>query len=113
MSASRICALEGCDRSLEGHRANARYCCGAHRTSACRARKRPQEVQNGPARTTTLPQRSVTVRTTLVTLSGLPAGLLPPLCPNPSHCKHFLRHPTGPWTCDYNHPRIDPRSEAR
>jgi hypothetical protein len=40
VSDRRVCELPGCERSLDGHRATARYCCDAHRTAAYRARER-------------------------------------------------------------------------
>lgn len=27
-------------------------------------------------------------------------------CPDPLRCRHWKRHPNGPWTCAFNHPRI-------
>jgi hypothetical protein len=46
-SDGRACELPGCGESLGGHRASARYCCDAHRTSAYRARRRVQGAVGG------------------------------------------------------------------
>ena len=27
-------------------------------------------------------------------------------CPDPNCCRFKKRYPSGPWTCDYNHPAV-------
>jgi hypothetical protein len=44
VSGGRVCALSGCENSLEGYRAGARYCSAAHRVAAHRASERAQKA---------------------------------------------------------------------
>lgn len=47
--ADRVCALRGCGVALDGMRAQARYCCGAHRTAGWKG-SHPAVPQNGRER---------------------------------------------------------------
>jgi hypothetical protein len=33
-------------------------------------------------------------------------------CPDPSRCEYRHRHASGPWTCEFNDPRVMSESEA-
>lgn len=108
MSAPRVCAREGCERSLEGRQANARYCTDRCRVAACRARK-TQETQDVFARVAGTGGSDVTLTGPPVTLSDLLGGP----CADPTHCEHRLRHASGPWSCAHNHPRTHPKGVVR
>jgi len=99
----RACAF--CGKSTEGRKAGTKYCSDAHRVAACRARKRAQEAESAAASGRASDVVAVTARDAPVTARGR-GELLPPLCPDPNRCRHFMRFPSGPWTCSACHPRL-------
>jgi hypothetical protein len=84
---------------------------GHHRV----ARKRAQEATNA-AESSPAPDRvAVTAGGPLVTLIAAQGGadsLLAPPCPDPRCCEYRHRHASGPWTCEYNHPRGESEPDA-
>jgi hypothetical protein len=94
-SPARSCVV--CGESIDGRRADAVTCSGKCRTAAWRSRK----PSGGPHATDARSTPSVTVRDPLVTLRGLVGGP----CPDPNRCRHYMRFASGPWTCEYCHPR--------
>jgi hypothetical protein len=92
----RSCAV--CGRSIDGRRADCLTCSDKCRTAAWRSRKaRAAARASGGS-----PKSSVTVRDPLVTLTALVGGP----CPDPNRCRHYMRFASGPWTCEYCHPRV-------
>lgn len=109
----RRCAV--CGGSLDGRRANAKYCSDAHRVAACRARKRAQEATNAADSAPAPDRAAVTPGGALVTLRAVQVDggdFLEPLCPDPLRCRHYMRFASGPWTCEYCHPRVGGNSVA-
>jgi hypothetical protein len=107
VNVDRICERDGCTESLAGRRATCRHCTVRCRVAAYRASK-AQEAQADGLTGTTREKLTVTLREAPVTLTGLYGGP----CPDPNHCRYRWRHASGPWTCEYNHPRAEPESEA-
>lgn len=70
MSAERTCALDGCDQTLGDARQTLKYCCGAHRTRACRERKRASEPARAPDANLGPDSPAVTVGCPPVALAG-------------------------------------------
>jgi hypothetical protein len=99
----RHCSV--CGRPLDGRRKGAKTCEGKCRTAAWRARKAMPTPETGIEACS----ESVTVTDVPVTLRELLGGP----CPNPNRCRYFMRHPTGPWTCEHNHPREPAQPAAR
>jgi hypothetical protein len=103
--ADRVCEYEGCEQSLDGYRATKKYCTDAHRVAACRARKRAQEAASAAEPGAAPGRVAVTAGDLPVTLRER-FDLLPALCPDPRRCEYRHRHASGPWTCEFNHPRV-------
>jgi hypothetical protein len=87
-----------CGNSLDDRRADCVACSGKCRMRALRERREPEAAD--PTRNP--PQLSVTVRAPLVTPTEFVGGP----CPAPNRCRHYMRFASGPWTCDYCHPRV-------
>jgi hypothetical protein len=94
----RVCANPSCEVSLEGRRADSRTCSSKCRTVLWRVRAASEAAS--AARESSKP--SVTVRDPLVTPPAFVGGP----CPDSNRCRYYMRFPSGPWTCDYCHPRV-------
>lgn len=107
MNVLRVCARQGCVGSLDGRRASTVYCTDRCRVAACRERK-AREAQNKLTKGDCQGEGRVTLTEPLETLVDLLGGP----CPDPTHCSYRLRHASGPWTCEYNHPRDERQDRA-
>ena len=70
-----------------------------------------QEATNAAESSPTPGRVAVTAGDTPVTLREH-GDLLPPLCPDPERCRHYMRFPNGPWACRCCHPRVGERPRA-
>jgi hypothetical protein len=122
MSVQRAC--DRCGASIDGRRPQAKFCSGSCRASASRQRaaERASTVKplvnpataNGTAQKPhggTMRPDAGTSETVGQEVNQVQA-LLEPLCPDARHCKHWLRFPTGPWSCEHNHPRAEAEGRA-
>jgi hypothetical protein len=103
MDVARICEYEPCQASLDGRKANTRFHSDRCRVAAHRAEKKPREAGRATIGGVTRGEASVTARA----LPVAPGGLLGGPCPDPSCCVYRWRHSSGPWSCAYNHPRVE------
>ena len=91
----RCCAL--CGESIDGRRPQAKYCSGSCRAAVSRERRAERASDACLARNT-----SGTEETAQKAHTGFIGGP----CPDPNRCRHYMRHASGPWTCEFNHPRV-------
>jgi hypothetical protein len=91
----RRCAI--CDGSIEGRRADTRTCSNKCRTAAWRSRA----TSAGANADRDSSKSFVTVRGPLVTPTAFVGGP----CRDAGRCRHYRRFASGPWTCEYCHPR--------
>jgi hypothetical protein len=111
-----------CNDCIDGRRPQARFCSGACRASASRQRAVEKAsaveplVMPSTARETAQEPHSGAMWPDAGT-EAVGQGVnhvqpfLEPPCADPLRCRFLLRHPNGPWTCAFNHPRVAP--EAR
>lgn len=98
----RRCAF--CGRCIDGCRADRLTCSDKCRTALWRQRKARAVSKEGEGSLAPV----VTVRKPLVTLTTFVGGP----CPDANRCRHLMRFPNGPWSCEYCHPRIGSRAVA-
>lgn len=109
---ARACVI--CNGSLEGRRPEAITCSDRCRMRAYRERKaEPQAsvtaaVTGGGVTPAVLPAPAVVPEPIVV--APAPSDFIGGPCSDPLRCAHFMRRPTGPWTCAWNHPRIGERA---
>ena len=82
----RRCSCSGCDKSLEGRRADAQYCSAACRARACRQRLAPPSSAGSDAEQGAVSNGMAAPTFVEVHLAGMeadePAGLLPSASPD-------------------------------
>jgi hypothetical protein len=103
----RVCARDGCDASLEGRRGHARFCTGACRAAASRARAAERTSSDTPLEPTRGDGETAQKRTACVTgdvTLSAPVGALPDraACRYPEHRRWLSR--SGQIVCAVCHP---------
>ena len=92
-----MCANPTCGASLDGRRPQAKYCSGSCRAAVSRERRAERASDACLARNT---------YGTEETAQKAHTGFIGGPCPDPNRCRHYMRHASGPWTCEFNHPRV-------